>query len=514
MINLFDFKIICTQLNIDTRITVLGHVQRGGNASAYDRILGARMGSEAVIALMKAKPHSKAQVVAVNGNKTALVNLIDAVEKTQQVALAIKEKAFHRATELRGFTFQRNLQTFIHLSKLEPKLLNQKSEYDYTLAIMNIGAPACGANSAVRSFVRHGATRYSKIKILGIRDGFAGLLEDHVVELNWKSVNGWTAVGGSNLGCQRTIASQVGFEKIAKKLKQNGINGILIIGGFEAYMTVIELYEQRSNFKEFCIPLVCIPATISSNVPGSDLSIGTDTALNEIVSICDKLKLSAMGSKRRVFLVETMGGYCGLLASLSALASGADHSFIHEEPFNIHDLTDEIEHMKKKMQGDLKRGIIIRNEFANPNYTSQFIESLMVEEGKGVFSARMNILGHMQQGGVPSPFDRNLGIKFGGRSLKYMADLLDKTPEHILSNDKSAVVIGIVSNKIEFTSVKYLKQNNTDFVHRKPLRQWWMKLRPLARILGKHEAVYTSDIEHKPITEEECDDKEFELLTI
>ena len=474
------------------------------------------MGSEAVIALMQAKPHSKAQVVAINGNKTVLVNLIDAVEKTKQVASAIKEKSFQKASELRGFTFQRNLETFIQLSKLEPKLSNQKLQYDYTLAIMNIGAPACGVNSAIRSFVRHGATRYSKIKILGIRDGFAGLVEDHVEELDWKSVNGWTAVGGSNLGCQRVLASQIGFKKISHKLKQNGINGILIIGGFEAYSSVIELYEQRSNFKEFCIPLVCIPATISSNVPGSDMSIGSDTALNEIVSICDKLKLSAMGSKRRVFLVETMGGYCGFLASLAALASGADHSFIHEEPFNIHDITNEIEHIKKKMQGDLKRGIIIRNEYANKNYTSKFIEALMIEEGKGIFSARMNILGHMQQGGVPSPFDRNLGIKFGGRSLKYMADLLDKTPEHILSNDNSAVVIGMVRNKIEFTSIKYLKENDTDFVHRKPLHQWWMKLRPLALILGKHEAVYTSEIEHKPISEEESDDKEsqFEITLI
>ena len=74
-----------------------------------------------------------------------------------------------------------------------------------------------------------------------------------------------------------------------------------------------------------------------------------------MLKICDKLKLSAMGSKRRVFLVETMGGYGGYLASMAALASGADHSFIFEEPFTINDITDEINHLKSKMSGDLKR---------------------------------------------------------------------------------------------------------------------------------------------------------------
>ena len=87
------------------------------------------------------------------------------------------------------------------------------------------------------------------------------------------------------LGCQRVDARQVGFEAIAKKLKAYKINGLVLVGGFEAYTSVVQLFEQRSNFKEFCIPLVCVPATISNNVPGSDFSIGCDTALNEIVSV-------------------------------------------------------------------------------------------------------------------------------------------------------------------------------------------------------------------------------------
>ena len=98
-----------------------------------------------------------------------------------------------------------------------------------------------------------------------------------------------------------------------------------------------------------------------------------------------------------MFVVETMGGYCGYLASLAGFASGADQSYIFEEPFTINDLIDDINHLRLKMEGDLKRGILLRNEMANKHYTTEFIHNLLTEEGKGVFSSRFNILGHMQQ---------------------------------------------------------------------------------------------------------------------
>lgn len=202
-----------------------------------------------------------------------------------------------------------------------------------------------------------------------------------------------------------------------------------------------------------------------------------------------------MGSKRRVFLVETMGGYCGYLASMAALASGADHSFIFEEPFTIKDVVDEAKHLKNKMKGDLKRGIVIRNECANKNYSTEFIEGLLKEEGQGVFSVRMNILGHMQQGGTPSPFDRNLGIKMGAKTLKYIVDLLESSGDGSFTESNTAVVCGILRNKMAFTAVHSLKENGTDFTYRIPLNQWWIKLRPLTGIMAKHEALYAPELD-------------------
>lgn len=127
------------------------------------------------------------------------------------------------------------------------------------------------------------------------------------------------------------------------------------------------MVQAREKYEELCIPIVVVPATVSNNIPGSDFSVGADTALNTITMVnsqkktscrtpklnltdcyplffflpfqtCDRIKQSAAGTKRRVFIVETMGGYCGYLATLAGLASGADAAYIYEEPFKIHEL--------------------------------------------------------------------------------------------------------------------------------------------------------------------------------
>ena len=109
-----------------------------------------------------------------------------------------------------------------------------------------------------------------------------------------------------------------------------------------------------------------LPATISNNVPGTEFSLGADTALNEISEICDRIRQSAQGTKRRVFIIETMGGYCGYLASMAGLAGGSDAAYIHEEPFGIRDLLEDFDRMCNKInEGKVQRGLILRNENAN-----------------------------------------------------------------------------------------------------------------------------------------------------
>lgn len=212
------------------------------------------------------------------------------------------------------------------------------------------------------------------------------------LSLEWLEVSGWVGTGGAILGTKRTLPGNR-MELVAARLAEFKIQGLLIIGGFEAYQTAIQLYERRKDFPALCIPICVIPSTISNNVPGTEFSLGCDTALNEITEICDRIRQSAQGTKRRVFIIETMGGFCGYLATLSGLAGGADVAYIYEEKFTIKDLQQDVYHMATKMSEGVERGLILRNEKANENYTTDFIYRLYCEEGKGLFSARMNVLG-------------------------------------------------------------------------------------------------------------------------
>ncbi|XP_068967200.1 ATP-dependent 6-phosphofructokinase isoform X6 [Bombus flavifrons] len=513
-------KVVVDKLQQDTRITVLGHVQRGGNPSAFDRVLGCRMGAEAVMALMEAKPDTEACVVTLDGNQAVRLPLMECVRRTKAVAQAMADKNWELAVKLRGKGFARNLDTYKMLTRLKAPVDHDPSkesngpilkkqftlcgQQHYTLGVMHIGSPSCGMNAAVRSFVRN--CIYRGDKVYGICDGIMGLMAGKFKLMDWPSVTGWVAQGGAYLGTKRAPPKEEQLPQIAQRLKEYGIQALLIIGGFEGYQTGLTFFKARDKYEEFRIPIAMIPATISNNVPGTEFSLGCDTALNEITEICDRIRQSAQGTKRRVFIIETMGGYCGYLATVAGLAGGADAAYIFEEKFNIKDLNQDVIAMAAKMSEGVQRGLILRNENANLNYNTDFMQRLFSEEGKGLFSCRMNIIGHMQQGGSPTPFDRNLGTKMGSKAVEWFTEQLKK-----YSNDgskitamdaDSAVMIGIVRRQYRFTPFTELIEV-TDFEHRIPTYQWWMKLRPLLKVLAKHESTYEE--EGLYITVEEMD---------
>ncbi|XP_037922561.1 ATP-dependent 6-phosphofructokinase isoform X2 [Hermetia illucens] len=490
-------KVVVEKLQQDTRITVLGHVQRGGNPSAFDRVLGCRMGAEAVLALMEATPDSVPCVVSLDGNQAIRVPLMECVERTKAVAQAMAEKNWELAVKLRGTSFQRNLETYKMLTRLKPP----KESFDaagkgiegYTFAVMHIGAPACGMNAAVRSFVRN--CIYRGDTVYAVHDGIEGLVSGNIKKMGWSDVTGWVGQGGAFLGTKRTLPEGK-FKEIAARLREYKIQGLLVIGGFEGYHSMGQLADQRPNYPEFCIPLVVIPSTISNNVPGTEFSLGCDTGLNEITEICDRIRQSAQGTKRRVFVIETMGGYCGYLATLAGLAGGADAAYIYEEKFSIKDLQQDVYHMASKMAEGVQRGLILRNEKASENYNTDFIHRLYSEEGKGLFSSRQNVLGHMQQGGSPSPFDRNMGTKMAAKCVEWLVEQCKKNTQPdgtIRAEDAaSACLLGIVRRQYRFTPLADLI-SETNFEQRIPKKQWWLKLRPLLRILAKHDSAYEEE---------------------
>ncbi|XP_016849739.1 ATP-dependent 6-phosphofructokinase, platelet type isoform X3 [Anolis carolinensis] len=479
--------LVVQRLGYDTRVTILGHVQRGGTPSAFDRILASRMGVEAVLALLEATPETPACVVSLSGNQAVRLPLMECVQMTQDVQKAMDEKNFSDAVQLRGRSFQNNLNTYKLLST--KKTASELPTTNFNVAVLNVGAPAAGMNAAVRAAVRIGITEGHKM--FAVTDGFEGFSKGQIKEISWGDVGGWTGQGGSILGTKRTLPAKH-MEKIAEQMRNHTINALLVIGGFEAYLGLLELSAAREKYDEFCIPMVMVPATVSNNVPGSDFSIGADTALNTITDTCDRIKLSASGTKRRVFIIETMGGYCGYLANMGALAAGADAAYIFEEKFDIRELQANVEHLTEKMKTSIQRGLVLRNENSSENYTTDFIYQLYSEEGKGVFDCRKNVLGHMQQGGAPSPFDRNFGTKISAKAVLWLSKKLKESYRRgrvFANTDDSVCLLGMRRRNLIFQPVIELK-GDTDFEHRIPKEQWWLKLRPLMKILAKYKTSY------------------------
>uniref|UniRef100_A0A8C2KNP2 ATP-dependent 6-phosphofructokinase n=1 Tax=Cyprinus carpio TaxID=7962 RepID=A0A8C2KNP2_CYPCA len=485
-----DLVVRC--LGFDTRVTILGHVQRGGTPSAFDRILASRMGVEAVLALLEASPGTPACVVSLCGNQAVRLPLMECVQMTQEVQKAMDEKRFEEAVKLRGRSFENNLNTYKLLS--HHKIDAELPRSSFNVAVLNVGAPAAGMNAAVRSAVRVGITEGHTL--FAVNDGFEGFSKGQVMQRKltdhydffWYSF--------------RTLPAKH-IDKIAEQMRIHNINALLVIGGFEAFESLLQLVDARSRYEEFCVPMCMLPATISNNVSGTDLSIGTDTSLNAIVEVrlnfgpcfmltCDRIKQSASGTKRRVFIIETMGGYCGYLATVGGLAAGADAAYIYEEPFDIRDLQSNVEHLTEKMKTSIQRGLVLRNENCSENYTTDFIYQLYSEEGKGVFDCRKNVLGHMQQGGAPSPFDRNFGTKIAAKAMQWISKKLKEfyRKGRVFANtEDSACLLGMRRRALVFQPVIQLK-DETDFVHRIPKEQWWLRLRPLMKILAKYKTSY------------------------
>uniref|UniRef100_A0A672QTV9 6-phosphofructokinase type B n=1 Tax=Sinocyclocheilus grahami TaxID=75366 RepID=A0A672QTV9_SINGR len=479
--------LVVSRLGYDTRVTVLGHVQRGGTPSAFDRVLSSKMGVEAVVALLEAGPDTPACVIGLSGNQAVRLPLIEAVEMTKEVQRAMNEKRFEEAIQLRGRSFENNWNIY--------KLLSGNvalSDGLHSIAILNVGAPAAGMNAAMRSAVRVGLATGHRLYI--VSDGFEGLANGAVNEVSWNQVAGWTGQGGSLLGTKRTLPSTC-MEKLVENLNKFSIQSLLVVGGFEAYEGILELVEARGRYDELCIPMCIIPATISNNVPGTDFSLGSDTAVNAAMASCDKIKQSATGTKRRVFVVETMGGYCGYLATTTGIAVGADAAYIFEDPFNIHDL---------KVSNTPDKDTFFRpmNEKCHVHYTTDFIHKLYSAEGKGVFDCRVNVLGHLQQGGVPTPFDRNYGTKLGVRAVQWLTEKMTDSFRQgrvFVNTPDTACVVGLYKKVLTFSPVTELK-DQTDFEHRMPKTQWWLNFRLMLKMLAKYQTPFneyvTGEIEH------------------
>lgn len=468
-------QILEDKLGEDVRVTVLGHVQRGGAPSAYDRIMSTLIGHAAAKVIVNATSDSEPCLVGIRNNRIHLSPLMECVNTNQGVNRAIEALDFEKAYALRGPTFKASfdiLRTLVRAFPHPP----QPGQRQLRFAILNAGAPAPGMNATVRAAVRLGVDKGHQP--LGVIRGFRGLINNQVKELNWMDVNGWAPTGGSELGTSRRTPRGGDFYAIARTLEENHIDAIIMVGGWAGYEAVNALYEERRNFPAFNIPIICIPASIDNNLPGAEYSIGSDTALNTITEAIDKIKQSAVASNR-CFIIEVMGGYCGYLAMLSSLSSGAERVYLNEEGVTLSDLEQDIRLLTTGFRHGKRLALMIRNEFANPLYTAPFLAALFEEESKDLFNVRTSVLGHMQQGGNPTPSDRIMAMRMASEAIKFIESSCDGK-----GDEPPAVGLSMMEDQVKLTPF-YEMRRIYDMEKQRPKQQWWMNLRPVARLMAQ-----------------------------
>lgn len=443
-------SLLSDKLGVDTRVTTLGHVQRGGTPAAHDRFLATLQGIQAVESVLKATRDSPAVMIGIRETNIIEQPLQKAVELTRAVGEAISQRNFARAMELRDPEFQQAYDTWLASSRSELDYLDAQfipsskpvnndtadeisglgdakrslsphfsaAPKSLRIGIIHVGAPAGGMNAATRVAVRFALNKGHTP--IAIHNGFPGLMVGDVSDIGWMDVEDWISRGGSELGTNPDLpANDIGL--CAYQLQKFNIQALLILGGFEAFTACWQLYSHRKEFPAFCIPITQIPCTISNNVPGTQYSIGSDTALNAITEACDRIKQSAASSRKRVFVMEVQGGRSGYLAAVGGLAGGATRTYIPEEPIRLEDLQTDIALLKKRYAISGNEGrVIIRNESVSTTYTTEVMSSILKEESEGLYDSKVALLGHLQQGGSPSPLDRTAAARLAVKCINWL----------------------------------------------------------------------------------------------
>jgi len=466
--------VLKSKMEEDARITILGHIQRGGAPTAFDRYMSTMVGYEAVRYLMKSSGKEESVVIGMHRNKVRAVSLVESVKKTRSVAEYERSGAYQKAVKLRGNTFKESLNTFHAIQAAVPREV-AKGKKKLNLLVMNASGPAPGMNMAVRAAVRIGMDKGHRV--LGVKNGFEGLMSGEIREMEWMEVESWTSLGGSVLGTNRKSPANSDFYLIAKNLEKFEIDGIIMIGGTTGYRTIYEMMFKKKDYHRFDIPTVCIPASIANNLPGTNHSIGSDTALNNIIDAVDKIKESAI-AQNRAFVVEVMGRECGYLSLMTGLSTGAERVYIPEDGIKLSDLKKDVDMLVEGFQRGKRLGLVIRSEDANKIYSTHFISSLYEVEGNDLFDVRQAILGHLQQGGSPTPFDRFSATTLAAKSVELLIKMIQK-------NEKDCMMAGIMGGHVTFTDMLDLPKIY-DMEHNRPKKQWWLKIKDITGIFEKN----------------------------
>lgn len=288
------------------------------------------------------------------------------------------------------------------------------------IGVLTSGGDAPGMNAAVRAVVRKAI--YHDMEVFGVYQGYHGLMNGHIKQLDRGSVGDIIHRGGTILRSARCpeFKTAEGQQQGIEQMKKLGIEGLVVIGGDGSYMGAKALTEHG-------FPCVGVPGTIDNDIPGTEFTIGFDTALNTVIDAIDKIRDTA-SSHERTFIIEVMGRDAGDLALWAGLAGGAETILIPEAPYDMNKIVAKL---KRGQDRGKKHSIIVVAEGVMSG--SKF--GAIIEELTG-FDTRVSVLGHMQRGGTPTAADRVLASRLGSHAVE------------LLLEGKGGRAVGIEENKI------------------------------------------------------------------
>lgn len=270
------------------------------------------------------------------------------------------------------------------------------------IALLTSGGDSPGMNAAIRAVVRKSI--YHGREVIGIRRGFAGFIEADMIPMNLGSVADIIHRGGTILRTARSEEFKTfeGRRKAWENVGRFGIQGLVVIGGDGSFAGASIFH------REYGIPVVGIPGTIDNDIAGTDFSIGFDTAVNTVVEAINKIRDTAT-SHERTFIVEVMGRNSGAIALTAGLAGGAESILIPEKPYSIDEVCEKLSRGYRR--GKLHSVIVVAEGAASGIEVGAEIKKLTGLDTK------VTILGHLQRGGNPTAFDRNLASIMGAKAV-------------------------------------------------------------------------------------------------
>lgn len=313
------------------------------------------------------------------------------------------------------------------------------------IGVFTSGGDAPGMNAAIRAVVRAGVF-YDK-EVVGIYRGYEGMIAGDFEELNVRSVANILQRGGTMLKSARSkeFRTTEGRKKAYDQLQKHKIDALIGIGGDGSLVGLHQLYL------EYGLPYICIPGTIDNDIPGTDYTIGYDTATNTAVEAIDKIRDTAL-SHNRLFFIEVMGRDSGCIAVNSGIAGGAVSIIVPEEETSIDELVEKLTRGEKKNKTS---SLVIVAEGGKSGSAMEIAKK--VNERSSYFDTKVTILGHLQRGGSPTYFDRVIASKMGVAAIEGL--------------DKGITdsMVGISHHEIIFNTFKDLMNQPRD-IHKDDLR--------------------------------------------